>query len=274
MDWSMPVERGDRARPAERIRAAGTREWSINVIARLAGTTSRTLRHYDDVGLVKPSRIGDNGYRYYDAESLVKLQRVLLLRELGLGIPAISEVLQGQRDDTVALRTHLEWLSQERERLARQYASVERTLSELEGGEKPMAEKMFEGFDHTQYKDEVEQRWGKESYAQSDAWWRSKSQSEKDDFTLAAAELIEAWKAAAMSGGAPDADEAQSVARRQYEWLSGIPGTPRTAENRASKDYYTGLAEMYVADERFAKNYGGHAEFVRDAMLAFAERNL
>jgi hypothetical protein len=77
-----------------------------------------------------------------------------------------------------------------------------------------------------------------------------------------------------MSGGAPDADEAQSVARRQYEWLSGIPGTPRTAENRASKDYYTGLAEMYVSDERFAKNYGGHAEFVRDAMLAFAERNL
>ncbi|HEV7741419.1 MAG TPA: MerR family DNA-binding transcriptional regulator, partial [Pseudolysinimonas sp.] len=50
-------------------------DWSIQDIARLAGTTSRTLRHYDDVGLVKPSRIGDNGYRYYDADALVKLQR-------------------------------------------------------------------------------------------------------------------------------------------------------------------------------------------------------
>ena len=251
-------------------------EWSIQDIARLAGTTSRTLRHYDDVGLVKPSRIGSNGYRYYDAEALVKLQRVLLLRELGLGIPAIGEVLAGQRDDTVALRTHLEWLAHERERLARQIASVERTLTELEGGEKPMAEKMFDGFDHTQYKDEVEQRWGKESYAKSDAWWRSKSQSEKDDFMIAAAELIEAWKHAAASGVAPDTDAAQAVAQRQYEWLSGIPGTPRTPEGRASKDYYTGLAEMYVADERFAKNYGGAegATFVRDAMLAFAERNL
>ena len=249
-------------------------DWSIQDIAKLAGTTSRTLRHYDDVGLVKPSRIGENGYRYYDADALVKLQRVLLLRELGLGIPAIAEVLQGQRDDTVALRTHLEWLSQERERLARQYASVERTITQLEGGEKPMAEKMFEGFDHTQYKDEVEQRWGEESYATSDAWWRGKTPSEKDDFTLAAAELIEAWKSAASSGEAPDGDQAQSVARRQYEWLSGIPGTPRTAENRASKDYYTGLAEMYVADARFAKNYGGHVEFVRDAMLAFADANL
>ena len=75
-------------------------DWSIQDIARLAGTTSRTLRHYDDVGLVKPSRIGGNGYRYYDADALVRLQRVLLLRELGLGIPAIGEVLAGQRDDT------------------------------------------------------------------------------------------------------------------------------------------------------------------------------
>jgi MerR family transcriptional regulator, thiopeptide resistance regulator len=252
-------------------------DWSIQDIARLAGTTSRTLRHYDSVGLVKPSRIGDNGYRYYDSDALVRLQRVLLLRELGLGIPAIAEVLEGQRDDTVALRAHLDWLDSEQARLARQRASVERTITELEGGEQPMAEKMFDGFDHTQYKDEVEQRWGKESYAQSDAWWRSKSQSEKDDFMLAAAELIEAWKSAAQSGALPESDEAQALAQRQYDWLSGIPGTPRTADNRASKDYYTGLAEMYVADDRFAKNYGDDnsgATFVRDAMLAFAERNL
>ena len=251
-------------------------DWSIQDIARLAGTTSRTLRHYDDVGLVKPSRIGDNGYRYYDANALVKLQRVLLLRELGLGIPAIAEVMAGQSDDTIALRTHLEWLAQEKERIGRQIASVERTIEKLEGGEKPMADKMFEGFDHTQYKDEVEERWGKAAYAESDAWWRSKSQSEKDDFMLEAAELIEAWKAAAASGAAVDSDDAQAVARRQYDWLSGIPGTPRTPENRASKEYFTGLAEMYVADDRFAKNYGGNegATFVRDAMLAFAERNL
>lgn len=250
-------------------------DWSIQDIARLAGTTSRTLRHYDEVGLVKPSRIGGNGYRYYDADALVRLQRVLLLRELGLGIPAISEVLAGQRDDTLALRTHLEWLAQEKERIGRQIASVERTITKLEGGEKPMAEKMFEGFDHTQYKDEVEERWGKAAYAESDAWWRSKSQSEKDDFMIVAAELGADWSAAATSGVAPDSDEAQALAQRQHDWLSSIPGTPRT-DGRASKDYYTGLAEMYVADDRFAKNYGGTegATFVRDAMLAFAERNL
>ena len=87
-----------------------------------------------------------------------------------------------------------------------------------------MADKMFDGFDHTQYQDEVEQRWGKESYAKSDAWWRGLPQSEKDDFMLAAAELIEAWKDAAASGVTPDSEPAQQVARRQYDWLSGIPG--------------------------------------------------
>ena len=68
-------------------------DWSIQEIARLAGTTSRTLRHYDDIGLLPPTRIAHNGYRHYDAPALVRLQRILLLRELGLGLPQIAEVL-------------------------------------------------------------------------------------------------------------------------------------------------------------------------------------
>src|SRR5580692_4109728 len=99
-------------------------ERSIVDIARLAGTTSRTLRHYGDVGLLEPSRIGSNGYRYYDADALLRLQRILLLRELGLGLPAIGEVLVGHSDSSQALRTHLGWLEQEKERLDRQIASV------------------------------------------------------------------------------------------------------------------------------------------------------
>ncbi|MGH9217613.1 MAG: MerR family transcriptional regulator, partial [Acidimicrobiales bacterium] len=66
-------------------------EWSIQDLARAAGTTSRTLRHYGEVGLLEPSRVGSNGYRYYDQDSLVRLQRILLLRDLGLGLPAIAE---------------------------------------------------------------------------------------------------------------------------------------------------------------------------------------
>jgi DNA-binding transcriptional MerR regulator len=251
-------------------------DWSIQDIARLAGTTSRTLRHYDDVGLVKPSRIGSNGYRYYDADALVRLQRVLLLRELGLGIPAIGEVMAGQRDDSLALRTHLEWLAQEKERIGRQIASVERTISELEGGEQPMAEDMFDGFDHTQYKEEVEERWGKDAYAKSDAWWRSMSDEEKNAWKARMALLGSDWIEAAQRGIDPASDEAQALAQRHFDWLRGIPGTPGGGDAGPTKEYFLGLAEMYVADERFAANYGGAegATFVRDTMKEYAERNL
>ena len=71
-------------------------EWSIQQIAKLAGTTSRTLRHYDDIGLLSPSSVGHNGYRHYDQAALVRLQRILLLRELGLGLPQIAEVLDAR----------------------------------------------------------------------------------------------------------------------------------------------------------------------------------
>ncbi len=94
-----------------------------------------------------------------------------------------------------------------------------------------MAEKMFDGFDHTQYKDEVEQRWGKDCSTKSDHWYRSLSQDQKDDFMIAAAELGADWADAAQGSVAIDSDEALALAKRlgppgvesgrgthQYEW--------------------------------------------------------
>jgi len=251
-------------------------DWSIQDVARLAHTTSRTLRHYGELGLLDPSRVGANGYRYYDEGSLVRLQRILMLRELGLGLPAIGEVLEKEKDERHALLGHLAWLRQEQLRLARQIRSVENTIGTLEGGEQLMAENMFDGFDHTQYKDEVEQRWGKDAYARSDAWWRGMSAAEKAEWQERSTRLGGDWQDAAARGLAPDGAEAQQLARRQFEWLRGIPGTPGGGAAGPTKEYFVGLAEMYVADERFAANYGGQsgAEFVRDAMIAYAERNL
>ena len=95
-----------------------------------------------------------------------------------------------------------------------------------------MAENMFDGFDHTQYKDEVEQRWGKDAYARSDAWWRGMDAAEKAAWKARVEALGRDWIAAAESGVAPDSDEAQDLARRHVEWLTGIPGTPAAAPGR------------------------------------------
>jgi DNA-binding transcriptional MerR regulator len=255
------------------------REWSIQQIAKLAGTTSRTLRHYDDVGLLEPSRIAGNGYRHYDEAALVRLQRILLLRDLGLGLPQISEVLEREESEAHALESHLAWLRQEQTRLARQIASVESTINALKGGERLMAENMFDGFAHTQYKEEVEDRWGKDAYTRSDAWWRAMTSDQKKAWQQRVTDLGRDWIATAESGVSPDSEQAQALAKRHVDWLTGIPGTPAGAGGDV-KGYVVGLGEMYVADPRFGANYatseGGTAgaEFVRDALRVYAEANL
>ncbi|WP_353988825.1 MerR family transcriptional regulator [Ruicaihuangia caeni] len=260
-------------------------DWSIQEVARMAGTTSRALRHYDDLGLLRPSRIGSNGYRYYDRASLVRLQRILLMRELGLGLSTIGEVLDQQTDEASALTAHIEWLRLEQERISRQIASIERTLVAL-GGDAASTHKsvdnddegaltmndMFDGFDHTQYREEVEQRWGKDAYKRSADWWESKTEAERSNWQQRAQSLGAAWLALAEAKADPHGAEAQDAAARHVDWLRGIPGTPAERGDAATvRAYVEGLAEMYVADERFAANYGGAegAAFVRAALLHY-----
>ena len=246
-------------------------QWSIQDIARLSGTTSRTLRHYDDIGLLPPTSIGSNGYRYYDEAALTRLQRILMLRDLGLGLPAIAEVLAGQTNDARALVAHLHWLEHERDRVERQIASVTTTIRKMEGGEQLMAEEMLDGFDHTVYKDEVEQRWGTEAYAQSDRWWRGLGADGQADFQ-AEEKAISGGLAAAHAAGTPvDDTDVQALIARHYAWVrAGWGGTVPSAEA------YLSLGDMYVTDERFAKHYGGTegAEYVRDAMRVYAASEL
>ncbi len=247
-------------------------EWSIQQIARIAGTTSRTLRHYDEIGLVLPSQIGSNGYRYYDEQALVRLQRVLLLRELGLGLPQIADVLSHERDEAAALTTHLALLRQEQGRLSRQIAAVQHTIESLTGKEKLMAETMFDGFDHTQYREEVEDRWGKNAYETSDTWWRSQSKEERQELLAEVNQLNQSWIAAANDPTIePDSPYAQDLARRHIAWLTSMPGTPAAEPADDVNAYVSGLAELYANDERFAANYGGieGASFVRDALLTY-----
>jgi DNA-binding transcriptional MerR regulator len=251
-------------------------EWAIHRIAALAGTTSRTLRHYDSVGLLTPSRIAGNGYRHYDQAALVRLQRILLLRELGLGLPAIAAVLEHQESAVAALEAHVGWLRSEQERLARQIASVEETIASVLKGKNIMAENMFDGFDHTQYRDEVEERWGKDAYARGDSWWRGLGATARADWKERQAALNRDWIAAAAGGASASSPGAQELARRHVEWLASIPGTPASAPGGDVRGYVTGLGAMYVADPRFGANYGGEAgaTFVRDALALYAEQNL
>ncbi|MYQ55459.1 MULTISPECIES: MerR family transcriptional regulator [unclassified Streptomyces] len=245
-------------------------EWSIQEIARRAGTTSRTLRYYGDIGLLAPSRTGANGYRYYDQAALVRLQRILLLRELGLSLSAVKDVLEGQRDTSAALRAHLGLLERERERIGRQIASVRTTLHRTEKGQELMAEDMFDGFDHTVYEEEVTERWGPEAYERGDRWWRGLGPEERTAFLAEHDTLARDYGQARAAGLEAGGDVVQDIARRHCAWLS------TTAP--ATRSYVLGLGAMYVADPRFAKNYDrygdGTAALVRDALTIYARHRL
>ena len=177
-------------------------------------------------------------------------------------------MLDREQDEPTALRQHLRHLRAEQDRLARLVVSVERTLTARENGEPLMAQDMFDGFDHTQYREEVERRWGADTYAASDAWWTSMSSDEQAGWKQQAADLGAAWVDAAQAGTDPASDEAQALAQRHVDWLAGIPGTPGQGHGGPTTEYLLGLADMYVADPRFAENYGGaeHATFVRDTI--------
>jgi DNA-binding transcriptional MerR regulator len=245
-------------------------EWSIQEIAGRVGTTSRTLRHYDDIGLLAPSRTGSNGLRYYDPAALVRLQRILLLRELGIGLPAIAEVLAGQRDPTAALRTHLRLLESERDRLDRQIASVTTTIDKSESDEALMADEILDGFDHTAYRDEVVERWGQQAADDGTAAWEALGPEGRRAHQIEHDRIAAGIAAAHQRGDDVTTDAVQDLVARHHAWVSTF-WTP-------SSQSYLNLGQMYVDDPRFTATYDRHgtgtASFLRDAMAAYAERSL
>lgn len=241
-------------------------ELSIAAVASAAGVSTRTLRHYDAIGLLVASRHA-NGYRVYGDADLLRLQRILVMRELGMSLTQIGEVLAGDADDVAALRGHLQHLREQAQRLDRQIASVQRTLQSIEKEERLMATDMFDGFDHSQYQEEVEQRWGEQAWADGDRWWRGLSGDSKQAFAQEHVDIAAAWAAARAEGLPVDCPEVQAIAARHAAWIAvGWQGRKPSAEA------LIGLGQMYVADERFAANYGGveGAQYVCGGLEAYA----
>ena len=249
---------------------------SIQSLAETTGLTSRTLRHFDDIGLLKPIEIGNGGMRYYGQTELAKLQAILIMRELGVPLGEIQILLENPTRTADVLESHLRSLESKARQLDAMIRATKTTISNYKKGKPTPMDEMFDGFDHTQYRDEVEARWGKESYASSDKWWRSMSEAERAEWKDKQDSLIADWRSAAEHSIDPESEEAQALAARQEAWLGSIPGTPGFGTNKVPEGYLLGLAEIYVSDERFGTNYGGikGATFVKQAITHYvANRN-
>ena len=250
--------------------------WSIAQVARMSKVTSRTLRHYDEIGLLPPAHIGGNGYRYYGRDELLRLQEILLLRDLGLGLGQIAEILDGERDAVAALRQHHRQLLAERDRLARLAGTVAKTIKELEGGEPMNPEELFEGFDparQARYEEELVDRYGPDTREHIEAskrrmrnWTPQEAQAAKDGWTASLRGLL-----ALKDAGVPvDDPRVLDAIDAHHTWLN-LFWTP----NRAS---YTGLGQLYADDPRFRDQIDaegpGLTAYLRDAMAAYARARL
>jgi MerR family transcriptional regulator, thiopeptide resistance regulator len=246
------------------------REWTIHEVAQHSGVTSRTLRHYDDLGLLPPSRTGTTGYRYYDEAALHRLQRILLLRELGLGLSAIADVLDERIAEPEALRAHLGLLEAEAARLARLVHTVRTTLERTTTGQEMDMSEMFDGFDASRYEDEVVDRWGRDAYERSQRTWRELGPDGRREHQAEHDRIGAALAAAAASGQAPDDAGVQELVGRHHDWVSVFATYDAGA--------YRALTRTYVEDERFRATYEGYgpgtAELLARAADVFAQRAL
>jgi DNA-binding transcriptional MerR regulator len=243
--------------------------FTVKQLSKLAGVTPRTLHHYDDIGLLKPSRIGDNGYRYYGEEALLRLQQILFYRELDIPLEDIKHIM-GRHDFDVlgALRSHKEALQKQARRLDRLIQTVDHTIDYLKGGTKMSEKGLFEGFSEEQqekYALEAEQMYDPETVRESNRKWKGYSAAKKQAI-LAEGKAVYTDMIAVMPRGAAS-PEAQAIVERwrkhmDYFWTPNL-------------DQLQALANGYVEDPRFKANLDKMnpqlAEFMREAVAVYVK---
>jgi DNA-binding transcriptional MerR regulator len=250
-------------------------EYTVGAVARLAGVSVRSLHHYDQIGLLTPGERNAAGYRIYSLADLKRLQQILFYRALGFTLDDIGAILADPGQDARAhLRRQHRLLREQVNRGQAMLAAIEK---ELEAGQMGIAltpEEQLEVFGTDkvsgEWAQEARQRWGDtEAWAQSQR--RAAAYTKQDWLDIKAeATAISQEFAGLMRDGVPAGDaRAASTAERHRQHIS------RWFYD-CTYDMHRGLAEMYLADERFGQNYDdmapGLAQYVHDAMLANAGR--
>lgn len=224
----------------------------IKQFSDLAGVSVRTLHYYDEIGLLKPAEIDPaSGYRFYDRQSLARMQEILFFRELDFPLKEICAILSSpDHDRETVLLQQRRLLMLKKERLERLIAAIDDATK----GETAMCE--FDNYAYEQYKSEVKQRW---SATTAYAEYESRQQTMEDRSRgIAGLDAVLAQFAACMQqGNSPDSEAAQSLVE--------------ALQNHISAHFYTctdeilaGLGQMYTADERFKENIDKHARGTAD----------
>ena len=248
-------------------------EYTVQKLGQIAGVSTRTLRYYDEIGILKPARINSSGYRIYEKNEVDQLQLILFYKELGLDLETIKQIMTAPSFDRAkALKEHHEKLLEKKKQLDLLIANVNKTILETEGRTIMKDQEKFEGFkqkliddNEKQYGKEIREKYGDAAVEKSNNKLKNMTEEEYEEITKLGNEVIKTLHEAFQTGD-PAGEMAQKAANLHRQWISFYWDT-------YSKEAHAGIAQMYVNDERFKAYYDkeqpGAAEFLRDAILIY-----
>jgi MerR family transcriptional regulator, thiopeptide resistance regulator len=248
--------------------------FTVGQVSELAGVTVRTLHHYDDVGLLRPSGRTDSGYRLYDEADLERLSQILVYRELGFSLEDIAEILADDSDPTLHLVRQHALIEGRIVRLQQVLSAIEKQMEAGKMGIGLTPEERFEvwgGFDPDEYSTEVEQRWGDtDAFKESQKRAARYGKNEWLAIKVEGADISERLVAAMEAGTPANAPEVMGIVEEHRLHISKW-------FYECSHSMHRGLGEMYVSDPRFKETYDkiaeGLATYLRDAIRANAKRH-
>lgn len=257
----------------------GMKDLTVKQLAAISGVTVRTLHHYDEIGLLKPAHIGENGYRYYGRKDLLRLQRVLFHRELGVPLGEIGDLLDLEGEDQVGvLLRQREKLEAERERFATLIGTIDLTIASIRGEAAMSNADLYKGFSaekQAEYEAWLIERYGgtmKASIAQSKRAFENVSTDERQAMMAGLQPIEEAMAEGLRRGIDPAADVIDGLAGRHRTWVAQMWGKP------CPPQAYAGLADLYLSHPDFVKRYEtiepGFAHYLTTAMKAHAAKEL
>lgn len=248
-------------------------EYTVQKLGQLAGVSTRTLRYYDEIGILKPARINSSGYRIYGEVEVDRLQQILFYRELGVNLEEIGEILNNPDFNGLnALKEHYRNLLMKQKQLEQLIKNVEKTIGLKEGRNQMSNHEKFDGFkkrmiedNESKYGTEIREKYGENIVNASYQKFGSMTEEQYAGFEKLGEELMNSLEAAFQTGNSAG-EEAMRVAELHKEWLM-------YTWRSYSREAHAGLARMYVEDERFTAYYDkrqpGLALFLRDAILNY-----
>ncbi len=248
-------------------------EYSVQQLSALAGVSVRTLHHYDQIGLLKPARRSEKGYRFYGRAELLRLQQVLFYRELDFSLKEIGKIVNDPHFNLLeALESHRSELQKRAERYRVLLSTVEKTITELKTKKKMMTdEEMYKGFTKKEVnamRREVVERWGEEDLLAVEERIRLLGKEGWDDHQKKGEEINQLLTE--LMGLEPDDHHVQEAVALHHRHLNFY--------YEVSEERYRGLAEMYVEDERFAGYYNkyreGLANFLEKAINVYCDNGM